>query len=75
MKKLINISQLAIARKLVDQKINKPLNYILRYWEKEFKQIMPKIINKRSDFNFVFKYSIKFITLFVGFNVVLGNKK
>ena len=47
MKKLINISQLAIALKLVDPKSNKPLNYILRYWEKEFKQIRPKIINKR----------------------------
>ena len=31
---------------LVNQK-KKPLNYILRYWEKEFKQIKPKIINKR----------------------------
>ena len=25
----------------------KPLNHILRYWEKEFKQIKPKKINNR----------------------------
>ena len=28
-------------------KSKKPLNYILRYWEREFKQIKPKIINRR----------------------------
>ena len=30
-----------------DSKTQKPLNYILRYWEKKFKHIKPKIINKR----------------------------
>ena len=31
---------------LVDSK-NKPLNYVLRYWEKNFTQIKPKKINNR----------------------------
>ena len=47
MEKLINISELAIKLDLVNPKNKKPLNYILRYWEKEFPQIKPKIINKR----------------------------
>ena len=46
MKKLIKISDLSIKLNLVDPKNKKPLNHILRYWEKEFKQIKPKIINK-----------------------------
>ena len=33
--------------KLVDVSNKKPLNYILRFWEKEFKQIRPKLINNR----------------------------
>ena len=33
--------------KLVDTKNGKPQNHILRYWEKEFKQINPKMINNR----------------------------
>ena len=47
MDKLINISELSKLLNLVDKNSNKPLNYILRYWEKEFKQINPKIINNR----------------------------
>ena len=47
MEKLINISELAIELDLVNPKNKKPLNYILRYWEKQFSQIKPKIINKR----------------------------
>ena len=31
----------------MDKAGKKPLNYILRYWEKEFKQIKPIILNKR----------------------------
>jgi len=45
--KLITISNLSRSLNLVDPKNKKPLNYILRYWEKEFKQIKPKIINNR----------------------------
>ena len=47
MGKLINISELAIELDLVNPKNKKPLNYVLRYWEREFSQIKPKIINKR----------------------------
>ena len=47
MEKLINISELAIELDLVNQKNKKPLNHVLRYWEKQFSQIKPKIINKR----------------------------
>ena len=47
MQKLITISNLSRSLNLVDPKNKKPLNYILRFWEKEFKQIKPKIINNR----------------------------
>ena len=47
MTKLINISELAKMLKLVNVSSKKPLNYILRFWEKEFKQIKPKLINNR----------------------------
>ena len=45
MSKLIGISELAKTLNLIDPSSNKPLNYIIRYWEKEFKQIKPKILN------------------------------
>ena len=32
---------------LIDPVTKKPLNYVLRYWEKEFKDIKPKKINNR----------------------------
>ena len=32
---------------LVDPITKKPLNHVLRYWEKEFKEIKPKKINNR----------------------------
>ena len=47
MTKLINISELAKMLKLVNVSNKKPLNYILRFWEKEFKQIRPILINNR----------------------------
>ena len=47
MNKLLNISELSKILNLVDPKTKKPLNHILRYWEKEFKQIKPKKINNR----------------------------
>ena len=68
MRKLINISQLAITLKLVNPKSNKPLNYILRYWEKEFKQIRPKIINKRRY------YSEDQVEIFKKINFLLKNQ-
>ena len=47
MNKLVNISQLSKSLDLVDPVTKKPLNHILRYWEKEFKEIRSKKINKR----------------------------
>ena len=47
MSKFINISQVSKILNLVDPSSKKPLNYILRYWEKEFKEIRPKKINNR----------------------------
>ena len=47
MEKLINITKLSKILGLVDIKTNKPSNYILRYWERQFKQIKPIILNKR----------------------------
>ena len=45
MSKFINISELSKQLKLINSKTKKPLNYIIRFWEKEFKFIKPKIIN------------------------------
>ena len=47
MKKFYSISELSKNLNLIDPSSNKPLNHILRYWEKEFKQIKPKKINNR----------------------------
>ena len=43
MTKLINISEMSRILDLVDPVSKKPLNHILRYWEKEFKEIKPFI--------------------------------
>ena len=45
--KLINITELSKILNLVDPISKKPLNHVVRYWEKEFKQIKPKKINNR----------------------------
>ena len=47
MSKLIGITELTKKLNLVNPENKKPLNYILRYWEKEFKIIKPKKINNR----------------------------
>ena len=47
MNKLINISELSKTLNLIDPLTKKPLNHIVRYWEKEFKLIKPKKINNR----------------------------
>ena len=47
MVKLINITELTTLLNLINSKTRKPSNYILRYWEKEFKQIKPTIIKNR----------------------------
>ena len=47
MTKLITIGELSRNLNLVNRVNKKPSTHILRYWEKEFKQINPRIINKR----------------------------
>ena len=47
MEKLINIGKLTKSLNLINKSNNKPSTHILRYWEKEFKQIKPIILEKR----------------------------
>tara|TARA_Y100001958_G_C21204151_1_gene530429 strand:+ start:860 stop:1240 length:381 start_codon:yes stop_codon:yes gene_type:complete len=47
MNKLLTISEVSKILNLTNSINKKPLNYTLRYWEKEFKQIKPKRINSR----------------------------
>ena len=47
MDKFIKISELSKSLNLINPRNKKPLNHILRYWEKEFKQIKPKFINNQ----------------------------
>ena len=61
MSKLINISELSKMLNLIDSKTKKPANHILRYWEKEFKEIKPKKINKRRYYSSKQIEKIKFI--------------
>tara|TARA_B100000963_G_C22438899_1_gene585623 strand:- start:281 stop:661 length:381 start_codon:yes stop_codon:yes gene_type:complete len=68
MTKYINISDLAKSLDLIDPKTKKPLNHILRYWEKEFKEIKPKKINNRRY------YSIQQIEIIKKIKFLLKNK-
>ena len=47
MSKFIGISQVSKLLNLIHPATKKPLNHILRYWEKEFREIKPKKINNR----------------------------
>ena len=47
MSRLINISELTRLLNIDQDKNKKTSNHTLRYWEKEFSQIKPKIIKKR----------------------------
>ncbi len=47
MKKFYAISEVSKILNLIDPLTKKPQNHILRYWEKEFKQINPRKINNR----------------------------
>mgnify|MGYP006195491323 CR=1 FL=1 len=61
MEKLINISELSKLLGLINLKTKKTSNYILRFWEKEFKQIKPIFINKRRYYTEKQIYIIKLI--------------
>ena len=47
MNKLFSISEVSRSLNLIDKVTRKPQNHILRYWEKQFKEIKPKKINNR----------------------------
>ena len=68
MNKLISISELSKMLNLVDPKTKKPLNHILRYWEKEFSSIRPKKINNRRY------YSAKQVEIIKRVKFLLRNK-
>ena len=68
MSKLFSISELSRMLNLVDPLTKKPLNHVLRYWEKEFKQIKPKKINNRRY------YSLKQVELIKMIKFLLKNK-
>tara|TARA_B100001059_G_C17782901_1_gene555334 strand:+ start:1274 stop:1663 length:390 start_codon:yes stop_codon:yes gene_type:complete len=67
-KKLITISELSKILNLINQVNKKPLNYVLRYWEKEFKQIKPIKINNRRY------YSSKQVEIIKMIKFLLKNK-
>ena len=69
MKKLKNISELSKLLKLVNSKTNKPSNYILRYWEKKFKQIKPKILAGNRRY-----YDVKTIEIIKNIKFLLKDK-
>ncbi len=66
--KLITISELSKKLNLIDPINKKPQNYILRFWEKKFRQIKPRIINKRRY------YSIKQIQIIELINYLLKER-
>ena len=43
-KNYLNISELSIRLNLINKKTGKPLNHVLRFWEKEFSEIKPVIL-------------------------------
>ena len=47
MTKFFSITEISKLLNLIDPITKKPLNHVLRYWEKEFRQIKPKKINNR----------------------------
>ena len=62
LKDLLDITELSRMLNLIDQKSGKPLNHILRYWEKEFKDIKPTFLSgKRRYYNKKQVEKIKFI--------------
>ena len=77
MAKLINISEVSKIVNLIDPITKKPLNHIVRYWEKEFKEIRPRKINNRRYYSTkqveIIKM-IKFLLKNEGMTIVGGKK-
>tara|TARA_B100001093_G_scaffold517510_1_gene599256 strand:+ start:1493 stop:1879 length:387 start_codon:yes stop_codon:yes gene_type:complete len=68
MSKFYSISELSKILNLINPSNKKPLNYIIRYWEKQFKQIKPKKINNRRY------YSVKQVEFLKLIKFLLKNK-
>ena len=68
MSKFYNISELSKILNLINQTNKKPLNHVLRYWEKNFRQVKPKKINNRRY------YSIKQVETLKLIKFLLKNK-
>ena len=77
MDKLINISDLSKILDFVDPLTKKPQNHILRYWEKEFKEIKPTKINNRRYYTIKQVEVVKIIKFLLKNNgmTILGVKK
>ncbi len=65
---MLDISSVSKILNLINPATKKPQNYILRYWEKEFKVIKPKKINNRRY------YSIKQVEIIKMIKFLLKNK-
>ncbi len=59
--RLIKITELSKILALINPTTEKPQNHTLRFWEKKFKQIKPKIINKQRYYSTQQVELIKFI--------------
>ena len=65
MNKFLSITEVSKILDLIDPITKKPLNHILRYWEKEFKIIKPKKINNRRYYSSKQLEIIKMIKYFL----------
>ena len=68
MKKFYNISEISKILNLIKESNKKPLNHVIRYWEKEFKQIKAKKINNHRY------YSLKQVETLKLIKFLLKNK-
>ena len=77
MNKLFDISSVSKICNLIDPSTKKPLNHILRYWEKEFKEIKPKKFNNRRYYSLKQVETIKMIKFLLKNKgmTILGVKK
>ena len=65
MNKFLSITEVSKILNLVHPVTKKPLNHVLRYWEKEFKIIKPKKINNRRYYSLKQLEIIKMIKFFL----------
>ena len=65
MNKFFSITEVSKILNLVDPITKRPLNHVLRYWEKEFKIIKPKKINNRRYYSSKQLEVIKMIKFFL----------